>query len=42
MIMCKTYESKTQINLFLKNIGRKTSFEGEKGHNSHNNGLILP
>ena len=27
---------------FKKNIGKKTSFEGEKGHNSHNNGLILP
>ena len=38
------YESNTQINLFLK----KKISEGKhllkvkKGHNSHNNGLILP
>ena len=31
------------ISIFLKkNIRRETSFEGEKGPNSHNNGLILP
>ena len=29
--LCIKYESNTQINLFQKNIGRKTSFEGEKG-----------
>ena len=27
---------------FLKNIERKIFFEGEKGHNSYNNGWILP
>ena len=31
------------ISIFLKKyIRRKPSFECEKGHNSHNNGLILP
>ena len=29
--LCIKYDSNTPINLFKKNIGRKTFFEGEKG-----------
>ena len=37
------YESNTQINLFLKKILEgKHLLKVKKGHNSHNNGLILP
>ena len=36
----KKYESNIQINLFWKNI--KHLLKVKKGHNSHNNGLILP
>ena len=36
------YESNTQINLFLKIISEgKHLLKLKKGHNSHNNGLIL-
>ena len=37
------YESNTQINLFLKKILEgKHLLKVKKGHNSHNNKLILP
>ena len=37
------YESITQINLFFKKISEgKHLLKVKKGHNSHNNGLILP
>ena len=36
------YESNTQINLFKKISEEKHLLKVKKGHNSHNNGLILP
>ena len=40
--LCIKYEFNTQINLFKKKYRKENIFKVKKGHNSHDNGLILP